>query len=142
MITHKKINFEELIQKTDDRAGAVVSFLGLVRNHNLGEGVKYLEYEAYDALANKIISQILTDAIEKWNLHEAFCEHRVGKVNIGESAVVVITQSSHRKEAYEANQYIINRVKAEAPIWKKEFFSSGKVLWSDNDNKEFKEVTV
>jgi len=142
MITHKKINFEELIQKTDDRAGAVVSFLGLVRNHNLGEGVKYLEYEAYDALANKIISQILTDAIEKWNLHEAFCEHRVGKVNIGESAVVVITQSSHRKEAYEANQYIINRVKAEAPIWKKEFFSSGKVLWSDNDNKEFKEMTV
>ena len=140
MLVSEKIDFEQLIANTDDRAGAVVSFLGLVRNHNLGQSVDYLSYEAYEALANKMIAQILSDAKGKWGLHAALRQHRVGKVKIGEAAVVVITQASHRKEAYAANEYIINRVKAEAPIWKKEYFSSGKVYWSDNDNKELKEI--
>jgi len=140
MLVNEKIDFEQLIANTDDKAGAVVSFLGLVRNHNLGQAVDYLSYEAYEALANKMIAQILSDAKEKWALHDALCQHRVGTVKIGEAAVVVITQSSHRKEAYAANEYIINRVKAEAPIWKKEYFSSGKVCWSDNNNKEVKEI--
>jgi len=139
-ITQEKINFEELIAFTDDKAGALVSFLGLVRNHNLGLGVDYLSYESYDALANKMIAQILKDAKTKWSLHHAFCQHRIGIVRIGEAAVVVITQSSHRTEAYEANQYIINRVKAEVPIWKKEYFSDGKVCWSDNNNTNIKEL--
>jgi len=140
MIVHEKIDYEKLIQHTDDRAGAVVSFLGLVRNHNIDQQVDYLEYEAYDVLANKMIDEILLYAKQKWSLHDAICWHRVGKVSIGESAVVVITQASHRKGAYEANEYIINRVKSEVPIWKKEFFSNGKVFWSSNDNKNFKEI--
>ncbi|MFK7900831.1 MAG: molybdenum cofactor biosynthesis protein MoaE [Cyclobacteriaceae bacterium] len=138
MITEEKINTEELLAITDDKAGAIVTFFGAVRNHNLGEGVDYLEYEAYVPMGNKMIAKILADAKERWGLHQAACVHRIGKVGIGELAVAVITLASHRKEAYEANEYIINTVKAEVPIWKKEYFSDGKVTWSDNDNKETK----
>jgi len=140
MIVNDAIDFEKLIQSTNDRAGAVVSFLGLVRNHNIGKSVEYLEYESYEPLANKMIAQIILDAKQKWELHDVLCQHRIGKVEIGKAVVVVITQASHRKVAYESNEYIINRVKAEVPIWKKEYFTDGKVFWSDNDNKDMKEV--
>jgi len=113
-------------------AGAVVLFSGEVRNHSHGKSVSYLDYEAFAPMANKIIAEIIGDANEKWKLNIALCKHRIGKVNICETAVIVITASAHRVEAYEANQYIIDRVKHEAPIWKKEFFSDGSYEWSHN----------
>lgn len=116
----------------DPKAGAVVIFSGEVRNHNRGRDVLWLEYEAYEELAEKMIRQVLSDAIQKFQLHQAVCVHRVGKVNISESAVIVITASSHRKEAYAANEYIIEKVKHEAPIWKREYYADGTSTWSRN----------
>ena len=113
-------------------AGAVVLFGGEVRNHSHDKLVSYLTYEAFAPMANKIIAKIIEDAKEKWKLNIAICKHRVGKVNICETAVIVITASAHRVAAYEANQYIIDRVKHEAPIWKKEFFSDGSYEWGHN----------
>src|ERR1700720_2205020 len=95
-------------------AGAVVLFSGEVRNSNKGLPVNYLEYEAYAPLASKLIGEILTEAREKWQLHIAIAQHRVGKVAAGDTAVVVITASAHRSEAYAANRYIIDRIKHEA----------------------------
>ncbi len=114
------------------KAGAVVLFSGEVRNHNHGRDVSHLEYEAYTSMADKMIREILDRAKQKWQLHEAYCIHRIGLVNIGESAVIVATASSHRQEAYEANQFIIDRVKHEAPIWKKEVFVDGSHEWGNN----------
>ena len=114
------------------RAGAVVLFSGEVRNHSKGREVLFLEYEAFVPLAEKMINEIIAEAKKKWELHIAICQHRIGKVEVMESAVCVITASSHRKEAYEANQYIIDRVKHEAPIWKKEYFSDGSHEWGRN----------
>jgi molybdopterin synthase catalytic subunit len=83
-------------------------------------------------MAEKMISSIIADARLKFKLHGAICVHRIGKVEVCESAVVVITTSSHREEAYAANRYIIDRVKHEAPIWKKEIFSDGTAEWGHN----------
>jgi molybdopterin synthase catalytic subunit len=116
------------------KAGALVLFSGEVRNHNLGREVDYLEYEAYIPMASKLIRQILDEAKAKWPLNIAIAQHRVGKVQVGESAVVVITASPHRREAYEANRYIIDRIKHEAPIWKCEFFTDGSKKWGGNCN--------
>jgi molybdopterin synthase catalytic subunit len=114
------------------KAGALVLFSGEVRNHNLGRDVDYLEYEAYIPMASRMIKEILNEALRKWSLHIALAQHRIGKVEVGESAVVVITASSHRREAYEANRYIIDRIKHEVPIWKCEYFSDGTKKWGGN----------
>jgi molybdopterin synthase catalytic subunit len=116
------------------KAGAVVLFSGEVRDNSSGKEVDYLEYEAYDVMAIKLIQEILEQAILKWQLTKAIAQHRTGKVKSGESAVVVITTSPHRSEAYAANRYIIDRIKHEAPIWKCEYFKDGTKEWGGNCN--------
>jgi molybdopterin synthase catalytic subunit len=115
-------------------AGAVVLFSGEVRENNRGRAVAFLEYEAATPLAEKLIAEILAVAGEKWGLHMALARHRVGRVGIGDIAVVVITASTHRAEAYAANRYIIDRIKHEAPIWKCEHFTDGTSEWGNNCN--------
>ncbi|WP_256010522.1 molybdenum cofactor biosynthesis protein MoaE [Desertivirga xinjiangensis] len=118
------------------QAGALVVFSGEVRDNNLGMAVAYLEYEAKESLAAKMIHEILDKAREKWKLNIAVAQHRIGKVSVAESAVVVITASPHRREAYEANRYIIDRIKHEVPIWKCEYFKDGSKKWGGNCNCE------
>ena len=111
-------------------AGAVVLFSGEVRDNNRGMAVSYLEYEAHGPLAEKVIAEILSAARSSYPLQIALARHRTGRVAVGETAVVVITASAHRKEAYAANQYIIDRIKKEAPIWKREYFTDGASEWA------------
>jgi molybdopterin synthase catalytic subunit len=115
-------------------AGAVVLFSGDVRDNKLGKQVDYLEYEAKESMAAKMIHEILVEAQNRWNLNIAVAQHRTGKVAVGESAVVVITATPHRREAYEANRYIIDRIKHEVPIWKCEYFTDGTKKWGGNCN--------
>ncbi|MBX9852105.1 MAG: molybdenum cofactor biosynthesis protein MoaE [Cytophagaceae bacterium] len=132
-ITEYPIDMISLLQEIKDpKAGGIVLFSGEVRNHSHSKDVAYLEYEAYIPMAEKIIKNILKEAVESFNLHKAICVHRIGKIEIGESAVAVLTASSHREESYKANRYIIDRVKHEAPIWKKEFFTDGTSEWGHN----------
>lgn len=107
-------------------------FSGEVRNNNKGREVTHLEYEAYEPMAKKMIGEIIEDAISRFKLNDAVCVHRLGRVEISECAVVVITGAGHRKEAYDANRYIIDRVKNEVPIWKHEFFTDGTSEWGQN----------
>lgn len=113
-------------------SGAVVLFSGEVRNNNKGREVMHLEYEAYEPMAEKMIDEIIVEAISRFKLNQAVCVHRLGRVEISECAVVVITGAGHRKEAYDANRYIIDRVKNEVPIWKHEFFIDGTSEWGQN----------
>jgi len=115
-------------------AGAVVLFSGEVRDSNQGKAVSFLEYEAHVPLATTLIAEILAMAKQRWSLHAAVAQHRIGKVGIGDSAVVVITASAHRGEAYAANKYIIDRIKHEAPIWKCEHYADGTKEWGNNCN--------
>ena len=82
--------------------------------------------------ANKMIQEILEEAISCFRLNQAVCVHRLGRVEISGCAVVVITGAGHRKEAYDANSYIIDRVKNEVPIWKHEFFADNTSEWGQN----------
>lgn len=135
LLTYSNINLPNLLaQSHHANCGAVVLFSGEVRNNNLDKEVQHLEFEAFEPMANSMIKEILDFAKEKWKLEIAICQHRLGKVEISESAVCVITSSKHRKEAYEANQYIMERVKHEVPIWKKEYFLDGSYEWGNNCN--------
>jgi molybdopterin synthase catalytic subunit len=132
-VTSSPLDLVGLLQKAHHpKAGGLVLFSGEVRNHHENRSVKYLEYEAYVSMANKVIREIVTEAWIQWGLHFAACVHRTGKLEICESAVVVVTAHAHRREAYEANKYIIDRVKHEAPIWKNEFYEDGTSKWGGN----------
>lgn len=134
-ITKKEIDLVGLLQQSHTpTAGAVVLFSGEVRNHNVGKSVKFLEYEAHASMASKMIAEILQAARNRWSLSIATAQHRIGKVKISESAVVVITASVHREAAYASNRYIINRIKHEVPIWKCEYFTDGSKEWGGNCN--------
>ena len=132
-ITHFPIDICEIVRLAHHpKSGGIVLFSGEVRNHHGEKSVKWLEYEAYIPMAEKIITEIVDSAIRKWGLHFAACIHRIGKLDVCESAVVVVTSHAHRGESYEANRYIIDRVKHEAPIWKNEFYEDGSSLWGGN----------
>ena len=107
--------------------GAVVTFLGLVRNHNLGRSVRYLEYEAYEPLALKTFERIAVEIGERWPGARLALHHRIGRLEIGEASIAIAARSPHRGDAYAACRYAIERVKQIAPIWKREFFDGGDV---------------
>jgi molybdopterin synthase catalytic subunit len=109
------------------RDGAVVVFLGLVRNHNAGRSVRYLEYEAYEPLAVKAFARIAAEIQERWPGVGLALHHRVGRLEISEASIAIVTRSAHRADAYHANRYAIERVKQIAPIWKREYFDGGDV---------------
>jgi molybdopterin synthase catalytic subunit len=107
--------------------GAVVTFLGLVRNHNAGRSVRYLEYEAYAPLALRTFERIAFEVGDRWPEARLALHHRTGRLEIGEASVAIAAASPHRGDAYAACRYAIERVKQIAPIWKREFFEGGDV---------------
>jgi molybdopterin synthase catalytic subunit len=107
--------------------GGVVVFLGLVRNHNAGRQVLYLEYEAYEPLAVKSFERIAAEVETRWPGVRLGLHHRTGRLDIGEASVVIVTASAHRADAFASCRYVIERIKQIAPIWKREFFEGGDV---------------
>jgi molybdopterin synthase catalytic subunit len=105
--------------------GAVVTFLGLVRDHNLGRRVLHLEYDAYEPLALKAFERIADEARTRWPGTELALHHRTGRLEIGEPSVAIAAASPHRADAFAVCRYAIERVKQIAPIWKREFFEGG-----------------
>jgi molybdopterin synthase catalytic subunit len=114
---------------TADAAGACVTFEGWVRNHNDGEAVQALEYEAHASIAEREGEKILEEARARFAIDAARCEHRVGKLAIGDCAVWVGVSSAHRGAAFDACRYIIDETKQRVPIWKKEHYASGATGW-------------
>jgi molybdopterin synthase catalytic subunit len=107
--------------------GAVVTFLGLVRNHNLGRSVRYIEYDAYEPLAIKTFERIADEVRTRWHGVRLALHHRIGRLEIGEASVAIAASSPHRADAYAACRYAIERVKQIAPVWKHEYFEGGDV---------------
>lgn len=115
-------------------AGAVVVFLGTVRNNTDGRPVTRLEYEAYPPMAEKKMAEIAQEVAQKWGdtLRVAMV-HRTGKLEIGEVSVAVAIASPHRKDGFEACQYAMNRLKQIVPIWKREVWTDGEAEWVKPD---------
>lgn len=110
-----------------DSDGAVATFVGLVRDHNAGRRVLWLDYEAFVPLATKAFAQIAEEATERWPGAQLAVHHRTGRVAIGEASVAIAAASPHRADAFAACRYAIERVKQIAPIWKHEHFEGGEV---------------
>jgi molybdopterin synthase catalytic subunit len=124
--------------------GAVATFLGLVRNHNVGRVVRYLEYEAYEPLALRAFERIASETAVRWPGVRLALHHRVGRIQIGHASVAIAAASPHRADAFSACRYAIERVKQIAPIWKREFFDGGDV-WiegatADPDDRQAREA--
>ena len=107
-------------------AGAVSIFVGTVRDHSHQRtGVTHLEYEAFEDRVEKVISAIVAEAGSRWPILSGVVEHRVGRVNLGEPAVVVAVSTAHRSDAFDAARYLIDELKERAPLWKKEHWPGG-----------------
>src|ERR1051325_3846457 len=107
--------------------GAVASFVGLVRQTNLGRKVAFLEYEAYEPLAVKGLQRIVDEVKANWPSAKLGVHHRIGRLALGESSIVIVAASPHRADAFSACRYTIERVKQIVPIWKHEHFDGGDV---------------
>lgn len=110
-------------------AGACVTFEGWVRDHNDGDDVSALEYEAYEPIALAEGERIVAEAEQRFDVLAVHCEHRVGKLEIGDCAVWVGVSAAHRGAAFDACRYVIDEVKRRVPIWKKEYYASGETGW-------------
>lgn len=129
-IVDTPIRHDDLISKVEDnKAGAIVFFDGRVRNHNEGHEVSSLEYQSYEAMAEKEGLKIIKEAQHIFEFHHAYCVHRVGHLQVGDVAVWVAVSSSHREVAFEACKFIIDEVKARVPIWKKEHYVNKTPEW-------------
>jgi molybdopterin synthase catalytic subunit len=105
--------------------GAAVTFLGIVRDNAEGRSVRYLEYEAWPEMALDQMKAIGAEIDARWGLKRLAIVHRIGRLEIGDVAVAIAVGSGHRREAFEACHYAIDRIKETVPIWKKEFYHDG-----------------
>lgn len=132
-ITRQVIDSKQLardLQAPED--GAVVVFEGVVRNNTKGRATLYLEYECYEQMALQEMTRIGHEIAGQFAIDRIGIVHRLGRLQIGEASVAVVTTAAHRKPAFEAALEAINRLKREVPIWKKEFFADGAV-WVDGE---------
>jgi molybdopterin synthase catalytic subunit len=129
-VTPEPLDLPALIREvTGSRAGdgAVASFIGLVRDHNQGRRVSFLDYEAYEPLAVRALGRIIDEISNAWPDTRVGVHHRTGRIEIGEVSVIIVAVSPHRAHAFAACRYSIERIKQIVPIWKHEHFEGGDV---------------
>jgi len=132
-IVRDKIDLESVvrvIRRPED--GAVVTFDGIVRNHSRGRRTLYLDYEAYLEMALEQMESLAERAIADFKIRDVAIVHRLGRLQIGETSVLVVVASAHRADGFEACRWIIDTLKRTVPIWKREYFEDGAV-WADGE---------
>ncbi|OGO04040.1 MAG: molybdenum cofactor biosynthesis protein MoaE [Chloroflexi bacterium RBG_13_54_9] len=126
-ITDEPISPELVIGEVKREAyGAVVSFVGIVRGYQEGKRILYLEYDAYKEMAERKLKQVADEVRRRWEITQVAIIHRIGRLEVGETIVVIAVGAPHRKEAFEACRYAIDRLKEIVPIWKKEVWEGGE----------------
>ncbi|HET9227941.1 MAG TPA: molybdenum cofactor biosynthesis protein MoaE [Thermoanaerobaculia bacterium] len=126
------IDVDRAVRSVEDPGfGAVVVFLGTVRNHHAGRSVEKLTYSAYHRMAADTLAKIVSDLESKGTRVSII--HRLGEVPAGEPSVVIAVGSPHRAAAYEASRTALERLKAEVPIWKREHYSEGEAVWREEE---------
>jgi molybdopterin synthase catalytic subunit len=125
-ITTDPIDVRQVLAAVGDpSAGAIASFLGTTRRHNVGRTVTRLEYEAHPGMAVREMRRLGDEARRRWGLTGIAMVHRVGVVALGEVSVAIAVSAGHRAEAFEACRWLIDRLKEIVPIWKKEHYEGG-----------------
>jgi MoaE-MoaD fusion protein len=132
-ITRDRIDTDAVVaemKRPED--GATVVFEGVVRNHSRGRRTLFLEYESYETMALKELESLIAEALSRFQIRDAAIVHRLGRLEIGETSVLIVVTSAHRAAAFEACQWLIDTLKKTVPIWKKEHFEDGAV-WADGE---------
>lgn len=132
-ITTEEISVDEVVARLASPAiGGVGVFIGVVRGETDGRETQHLEYEAYPEMAEEQLGQIGAEVSERWpTIQEVAIVHRIGRLEIGETIVVIAISSAHREELFDATHYAIDRLKGIVPIWKKEVWSDGEAWKSE-----------
>ena len=112
--------------------GAAVVFEGVVRNQTRGRKTLYLDYEAYEEMALRELDSLAAQALQKFQIRDLAIVHRLGRLEIGETSVLIVVVSAHRAAAFDACRWLIDTLKRTVPIWKKEYFEDGSV-WADGE---------
>jgi molybdopterin synthase catalytic subunit len=129
-ITSEPFDIQRLISGfASEEDGALLLFLGVVRNHNEGREVAGLEYEAYEEMGEAVLEEIAREAQEGCGSDRILVQHRVGVLEVGGVSTVIAVATPHRAEAYEASRYIIEEIKKRLPVWKKENYVEGDSQW-------------
>ncbi|MGA8087233.1 MAG: molybdenum cofactor biosynthesis protein MoaE [Terracidiphilus sp.] len=132
-LVREPIEAEELVAAAKQgEDGAVIVFDGIVRNNSCGRKTLYLDYEAYEEMAVKQMNELAREAITRLGVRNVAIIHRLGRLQVGETSVLIIVASSHRRQAFEASRWLIDTLKKTVPIWKKETFVDGAV-WADGE---------
>jgi molybdopterin synthase catalytic subunit/molybdopterin converting factor small subunit len=132
-LTREAIDADALVRAAKQgEDGAVVVFDGIVRNNSRGRQTVHLDYEAYEEMALKQMKDLASDAVTKFGVRHVSIIHRLGRLQVGETSVLVVVASAHRAQAYEASRWLIDTLKKTVPIWKKETFVDGAV-WADGE---------
>ncbi|MBI1184498.1 molybdenum cofactor biosynthesis protein MoaE [bacterium] len=125
-LSHEAIVVNEVIDFCrDPQCGSVNVFAGTVRNQAKGKEVTHLFFEAYETMALQELHKIADKAAEKWPIHKIAIVHRLGNVQVGQDAVLIVVATPHRKEGFESCAFVIDSLKKSVPIWKKEFWVDG-----------------
>ena len=129
-VVDRPVTLAEVVEAvTDPSCGAVVTFTGVVRARSRGEDIDRLEYEAYAEMAERVLARIGGEVRERWAGARVGIVHRVGTVRPGEVSVVIAVATPHRADAFEGCRHVIERLKVDVPIWKKEWSSGGRAIW-------------
>ncbi len=133
MLTFERIDAAQIIASAKQgEDGAVVVFDGIVRNQTRGRKTLYLDYEAYEEMAARQMDELARQARSQFGVRHATIVHRLGRLQIGESSVLIVVASAHRGQAFDACRWLIDTLKTKVPIWKKETFVDGAV-WADGE---------
>jgi MoaE-MoaD fusion protein len=131
--THSPIASAEIIaQAKQGEDGAVVVFDGIVRNETRGRSVLHLDYEAYEEMALRQMERLASEAKGRFGVRHVTIVHRLGRLQVGESSILIVVASAHRAQAFDACRWLIDTVKTTVPIWKRETFADGAV-WADGE---------
>lgn len=126
-ITDQPIDIQACLEAVQsERAGAVDVFIGTVRNHNNARSVVRLEYESFDSMAVRKMTELAEEAARRWPVEKIAIVHRKGVLTIGDVAVVIAVATPHRAESFEACRWVIDTLKQVVPIWKKEIYDDGE----------------
>ncbi len=133
-IVREPIDAEAVVRRLQRPAdGAVALFAGVVRDNSRGRRTLYLEYEAYEAMALQQMESLAVEARARFGVRGAAIVHRLGRLDIGETSVLIVVASAHRREAFDACRWIIDTLKKTVPIWKKEHFEDG-AMWAAGES--------
>jgi molybdopterin synthase catalytic subunit len=129
-LTEHPIDMEQVTDSVrSPAAGAVVLFLGTVREFTHGTQTRFLEYSAYPAMALAQLQELRQEAVSRFHLVGASVVHRTGRLELGEVSVAVAVSAAHRAEAFAAGQWLMDELKRRVPIWKKEHYADGREEW-------------